>query len=647
MTVEELYSNVFQISGGIDDNNKYINLESDKINTIQLLEPTIGVTEFVVTQKDRVIQNNLPDRMAFRLPVVSINEQMIRNELITGFYVDYSSFVPSMMVEFVDMNNEMLSTNSLQDGSIIKIYIGGNGDELYYKPIRQDFIVTNIMKLNSGDQNQGEWIHYRINGILNVPMGHRKEAWSNYQCTSTQELFNLSIYTGLGFATNFTFTPIDTMKWENKEGTTFFDFMRDIATHACYSPNTFFTAFVDQYYVLNFVECHSLLSHGGKKTDTPAMIYCNIQDDKEPKVNKIQNGGKNTKTTDQIKVDKSKNESDLMNDSQKLSCYFLTNYHYYKGWSNFIESYSEISDGYSSVNEGYRKNIIYSDSNSSGGSIIKFSIPPIDNLERDSTTQQIKSLNDNITQDTYIPINLIQLNNIEYQSTENEVDKLNGVESLMNYGEVDTSNLYNLYYFSEIQNEYQMSCMKKCGLRVVLQNYNPAITKFSRIWVDLFDMNPTSSSEIKKTKEDTSNGTKWSEYIKTKNKNIIQYEDEGVMNTGNENNKKDKKNINFPRGNYNRSLSGWYVVTEFKIVFDNYDKNLKTHLVLNRIEHKPLYKDEFTTAKKAVEKYKEENRIELIYQNLDDFSYSDSTDDISTDDTSNTSTNIDDNKTSK
>ena len=626
MNLEELYRDIFPL-GSVDDNNRYINMSSKEINTIQLLEPTVGVTEFVITKKDRITMNNLPDRMAFRLPLVSINDYILRNETVTGFYVDYSSFIPTVMVEFIDMNNDMLSVNSLRDGSIIKIYIGGNGDELYYKPIRQDFIVTNIMKLNSGSQNEGEWIQYRINGVLNVPMGHRKEAWSNSPCTSMQELFNLCVYTGLGFATNFTYSTIDSMKWENTSGGTFFEFMQNIASHACYSPNTFFTAFVDQYYVLNFIECHSLLSHGGDKTDTPAMIYCNIQDDKQPNVNKKPNDGKNKKTTDQVKLNETKNESDLMNKSQKLSCYFLTNYHYYNGWSNFIESYNEISEGYSSVNEGYKKNLVYSDSNSSGwGSKSTFSIMPIDNLERASTTQQIKSLDKDVKQDSYIPLNLMQMNNFEYQKSDiSEVDKLTGVESFINLGEVDTSNMFKQYYFAEIQNEYQMTCMKKCGLRVTLQNYNPAITKFSRVWVDLFDMNPTSSQEIKKSNlSDNYKNTVWGKYKDEKNENIIQYQNEGIMNTAateEEKKKQQEKNTNYPRGNYNRSLSGWYVVTEMKIVFDNYDKNMKTHLVLNRIEHRPLYKHEYNLAKNAVDKYREENRIECVFGNIDDYSY--------------------------
>lgn len=629
MTLDEIYNNIFPL-GSVDNNNNYINKGSEDIGCIQLLEPTVGVSEFVISKKDRITANNIPERMAFRLPLVAINSSRIDSSMLTNFQLDYSGFVPTVMVEFVDMQNEMLSTNSINDGSIIKVYLGGNGDELYYKPIRQDFIVTNITKLNGGDQNQGDWIHYRVTGSLNVPIGHRKDSWSNAASTSMQELFNLAILSGLGFATNFTYETIDKMKWVSTLGQTYFDFMRYIAAHACYSPNTFFTAFVDQYYVLNFVECHSLLSHGGSKKDTPAIIYCNYQESSEPGTDKSENDGTNKTTTDQIRV--GENENDLMNADQRLSYYFLSNHRYFDSWSNYIESYNEISDGYSSMDEGYRKHVIYSDTNSGGwGTNVEFTIFPIDNMERDDLTQQIKPLSDTPTQDSYIPLNLMQTNNEEYQKDGiSDIDKMSNVESYMNLGEVDTSNMFKQYYFAEVQNDYQMRCMKKCGLKVTLQNYNPSITKFSRVWVDLYDMNPTSTLSIAQDNI-TISPDETNDYLKLKqklNENVISYKDEGVFemttkttdSSGNEVTT-EGKNTNHPMGNYNRSLSGWYVVTELKFEYNNYDRNIKTILTLNRIEHKPLYKSDYTLAKNAIDKYREENRAECIFGNIDDYSY--------------------------
>lgn len=616
MELKDIYKKIFPI-GGIDNNNRYREMTAQDINCVQLIEPTISVSELVTPFHEKMKPADIPDRMSFRIPIVSINNTIIDNRCLVNFQLDYSSFVPTIMVEFVDMNNEMLSTNSIKDGSIIKVYIGGQGDELYYKPIRQDFMITDIQKINAGEQNRGDWIQYRLRGTLNVPMGHKKRSWKNKKATTSQELFNLAIYTGLGFATNFTETTIDAMQWENNSGKTFFDFMRSIAEHACYSPNTFFTAFVDQYYVLNFVECHRLLSHGGEKTDTPAMIYAEYQQDMEPKVDKIPQDGKNIFTTDQIDVQDGRDEKN--NPTQRVSYYFITNHHFFNGWSNFIESYSEISDGYASMDEGYRKHLTYSDSNAKDwGTTREFVLTPIDNMERVDATQEIKPLPDKVAQDTYVPLNLMHTNNPEYQNGSlTSIDKMSEVESFINLGQVDTSNMFKQYYFAEIQNEYQMRCMKKCGLRLTLANYNPAITKFSRIWVDIYDMNIHSSSDIKPDLDyeiPQENKTLYDKYIEKKNENIIYYEDEGIDERSGE-------NENFPRGNYNRSLSGWYVVTEMRITFDNFKKNLKTHLVLNRIEHRPLYKDAYELAKGAIEKYRFDYKAEDIWKNIDDFSY--------------------------
>ena len=72
---------------------------------------------------------------------------------------------------------------------------------------------------------------------------------------------------------------------------------------------------------------------------------------------------------------------------------------------------------------------------------------------------------------------------------------------------------------------------------------------------------------------------------------------------------------------YNRGLSGWYVITELKYVFNRNKMRLNTILVLNRIEKKPHYRTEYNIAKGGIEKYKEDNIVEKIFSSTDDFSY--------------------------
>lgn len=616
MDINQIYTTIFPI-GGIDDNNRYIKLNGMQINTIQLLEPAIKVNQMGVSKKDMSDQNNMKDKYGYRIPMISIDGNMLEPVNITYFKLDYRGFLPLVTVDFVDPGNEQLSTIVIKDGSIVSVYIGGYGDELYYKPIRQDFIITNVKKNGGSDQNSGGYLRYRVQGKLNIPYGFRKEAWCNGDATSMQALFNLCVYTGLGFATNFTKaeTP-DVMGWVNDDATTYFDFMNKIINHACYSPNTFFTGFVDQYNVLNFVEVHSLLSHGGKKTDVPAMMYSTIPPTRIPNYD-----GKSKKTPEnQIIINKDRNETAVSNSQQQLTYYYLSNNEYFNGWTNFIEEYTEINNGSSTTSDGYINHVIFEDHNQGdwGFSNSEFNLRPIDNLEREEKTQKIKPLGE-LCQDSYIPLNLMHMTKEDYQNAENDtsVDDMSKVESFTNYGEVDTTNTFKRYYFAEAQNKYQMMCLKKCGLNVILQNYNPSVTKFSRIWVDIYDKNLTSNTQLSKSEANNNDNLKMKLYKEKKNKNIIFYKDEGRIEVK----KYHPIEKNFPRGIFNRALSGWYVVTEMTIFYSPEDNNLKMRLKLNRIEYQPAFKDEYYVAQKGVEKYKEEHLIENLLESKDDASY--------------------------
>ena len=581
-----------------DDNNRYIEMLSEDIAVIQYSEPVLKVEELKISDKSYATMGVRSDKISYYIPVVYINDFMIPQTNLTNFSLDYSSFAPQVMVEFVDMTNELLSTNVPKPGSYIKVFIGGYGDEKYYKPIRQDFVITNINKTNKtgGEyQNSGNPIKYKLTGILNVPLGFRKMPWSSSKINARQAMFNISNTVGLGFATNFsTNSDVDVMRWVNTQNKSYYDFMREITQHSCYSPYTFFTSFIDQYYVLNYVECRRLLSHGGKKTDMPQMIYNCIM----PEMDKNKTYQPN---------------DDLNSGDQKVSYYFLTNSEEFKGWTNYIEEYYELNDGYSMMSDGYKKTLTYSDKcgffNLTSKNY-KFLLTPIDNIKRDGD-RNIMSLPDHVGYDTYIPLNLRQTTNSAYINSQNLYDDPTAAESTMDIGEVDTSNNFPLYFYASVQNDFQMKNLKKCGLSVRLQNYNPAITRYSRIWLDIYDMQDNSSTQLRKNPMvDDMPLSKARDYLKDKNDNIILFKEDLEKDT--------EYQV------YNRSLSGWYVVTDMKISYNTVKdftgvtyKKLQTQLILNRIEYKPTFYSEYEMARKAIEKYKNDNLSENIMRGGD------------------------------
>jgi hypothetical protein len=537
------------------------------------------------------------------------------------------------MVEFVDMKNDMLSTNIPKPGSYIKVYIGGYGDDEYYKPIRQDFVITNISKTNKtgGEyqnyRNSSNPIKYKFTGILNVPLGFRKMSMSlsSSKINARQALFNISKKVGLGFATNFDVdNNIDKMNWMNTQNRSLFDFMKDITNHSCYSPFTFFTSFIDQYYVFNYVECHRLLSHGGKKEDLPQMIYNCILPDMDEKKKKDDNSNSGEEQQD--------NNSINENEKQLIDYYFLTNDDTYKGWTNYIEEYYEINEGYSSMSDGYSKIVEYTSRNGYldlNYKKFKFKIIPIDNLYRDNDRNiditKIPSI-ENLSlsekskkiENIYIPLNLRQTTDPTYIGENNGYSNPSLIESYVDLGEHRNlgrgrGDIFFTYPYAPVQNDFQMKNLKKCGLSVRLQNYNPAITKFSRIWVDIYDMNQNSSTQIRRNEDieelvkDNPEGDKLKKALKDKNDDIIEVKGE-------------KDNDNEYRV-YNRSLSGWYVVTDMKISYNTVKdfkgttyKKLQTQLILNRIEYKPTFYKEYENARKAIEKYSIDNISSNLYE---------------------------------
>lgn len=579
-----------------DDNNRYIDMKSEDISIIQYSEPILKVDDLNISEKGYSIIGAYPDKISYFIPVVVINDFMIPQTNITNFCLDYTSFAPQVMVEFVDMKNDMLSTNIPKPGSHIKVFIGGYGDEKYYKPIRQDFVITNINKTNkTGGEyqnypNSGNPIKYRITGILNVPLGFRKMPWSSSKINARQAMFNLSNTVGLGFATNFaTNSDTDMMRWINTQNKSYYDFMREITQHSCYSPYTFFTSFIDQYYVLNYVECRRLLSHGGDKKDLPQVIYNCIMPDME----------KNKTHLENYKMDRG---------DQKVSYYFLTNSEKFKGWTNYIEEFYEINEGQSLMSDGYNKILTYSDKcgfTDIPSKNYKFLLTPVDNLKRDDS-KNIISLEEKVTKDTYIPLNLKQTTNSAYVDSQKIYDNPTAAESRIDIGEVDTSNTFPLYFYASVQNDFQMKNLKKCGLSVRLQNYNPSITRYSRIWVDIYDMNKNSLNKIRKDNSvDKMQESKIKNILKEKNENIITFKNEMENDTDNQ--------------VYNRSLSGWYVVTDMKIIYNSVKdfkgvtyRKLQTQITLNRIDYKPTYNSEFEMAKKSIEKYKSDNNADNI-----------------------------------
>ena len=605
MRTEKFSRNLPKIKNEIadDSNNNYINLKNHEVETLQLLEPQIKPSDI----SEKIAETYDIRRTSYRIPIVYIDDYRIEQVYISSFELDYSSFVPTVSLEFLDAKNYMAGVYFPRDGSVIKIYIGGMGDEQYYKPIRQDFFITSFQSITRRSrQNYGEYMKYRVSGTLNVPYGFRKMSDSNDRISAMDALYKCAVDCGLGFATNFNEInhKCDT-PWLNPCDRQFFDYMRDIAEHCFYSKYAFYTAFIDQYYVLNFVECHRLLSHGGDPTDTPALLY-----------NMVQNVNEKKEVTEP--VDESNLDTVNIITGQEVSYYFLTNHSDFASKTNYIVEYYEINNGYTSMREGYSKHVCYPikgaglksieeknktyhgvDTNKDdiSNGILDMDIYPIDNLIENET--DVANLPYECKMDTYIPLNVAQVYaKIDRSVSSSDIYDAGSMSSSVTLTDVpDSENTFTLYPYAKIHNNYQMDCLKKCGLKVKLESYNPSISRFSRIWVDIYDTGDISNNIISRNSDATKDDIL--PFANSADEGYY-YRFEYNSETGKYDKVKSATNFNFPKGTYNRSLSGWYVVTEMKIVLNKEKGMLQTMLTLNRIEYRPMQKSVYNRARDVI-----------------------------------------------
>lgn len=503
-------------------------MKTQDCDILQIVNPTIKLRELSIPDlesrnEDGTTQQLTPrtSKVVAYVPIIVINGYRPQLTWLTSFELNLTSFMPTIMVQFIDGNNEFQSRYFPTDGSIMQVYIGSPGDETIYKPIRIDFTITSVRCVcNTGNPELGSGNVYALNGTMRIPkaMGRKSHSEEN---SSFNSLLNISKISELGFASNVDSTN-DTQKWINTNKT-FDEYVNDITTHAYIDDDNFFTSFIDPYYNLNFVEVDRLFTQDGNKDSKKSYVF--------PLVPQM-----------------SSNEE--FDAQQKETSYSLTNHTDEKGWCNYISSYNEISNANSTFQNGYRKYVQYFDYNN-----------------REFVSEYVDPLTHNT--EGMIPITKGKL--YEGEPEDNLRDEL---ASYTYFGIQDTDSQHDNFYWASVQNQFNNEESSKFGLEVILDGYYPAITRYSRIWVDIYEKN---------TMQIAINTTKASGKITD-----INYDSAPQINA--ESNKIDDYFKNLL--SRNESLSGWYVIKGVKIFLDISLGIIRHKLYLYRREMKPAKKEE-------------------------------------------------------
>jgi hypothetical protein len=314
-----------------------------KKTIIQLDKETIVLDELAIADEANTGDKGSVDKgqnrqeidYGFGIPLIKINSYMVRN--LEYFRMDLTGKIPSVIFRFVPEDEAFLYTSYPKDGDLVCLFIRSTSE--LYKPIRMDLLITEVLNQFStskiDDKSYGRGAAFIIKAEMRIPTmySHVVKAYPNK--TSFQTLRAIAKELGLGFASNESDTK-DSMTWINP-GESYFKFIHDICDSAWKGEEEFFDWWIDQHYVLNFVNIKKqLLDQSTDQTEVLAALGTERG---------LPGGLDSNHKPDEIKMP-------LM----------FTNDGYYKNYPFFVTTYAvKNSSGYIVNNFGYSRKMQFYD----------------------------------------------------------------------------------------------------------------------------------------------------------------------------------------------------------------------------------------------------------------------------------------------
>lgn len=212
------------------------------------------------SQKDPSYLPSTAQKTGAKEPYVKLAGTLVVG--IESFTIDETGFIPTVSMVFMDSQGNFAGRSFPKTDIILETYLKTGNDK--FKPIRIDFLVTSIRssakEFTGEKKGYGRGTTYIIKGELYVPNIYKNVSKSYPNLSSRDALLAVAKELGLGFAHN-DFTSADVMTWINPN-TSYMDFIKSVTKHAYEGERSFFTAFIDKYYILNFIEVNKQLKTG-------------------------------------------------------------------------------------------------------------------------------------------------------------------------------------------------------------------------------------------------------------------------------------------------------------------------------------------------------------------------------------------------
>lgn len=401
-------------------------------NILTVIEPTMELDELEITDVESGSENSdgntvkeKPSKFSTMIPLIRINSYEVQGDRLEMFELDCTGFYPTCRFSFFDRDGMFTARFFPKDGDIIQLYIRSQGDETTFKPIRIDFTVEDIKPLGGGGATNTS-PQLMVEGRMHVPNLFTEKVQFQDN-TSWNSLQTIAEELKLGYASNVEDTT-DQQIWTNPYDTAE-RFIQDITSNSYLNDDSFFTAYIDPYYYLTFVDANRFF---GQEDDleTSQMFQQNAMD--------------------------TMGSGDVEN-SDFTFPNMISNHLSMQGNARYISKYQQVNkSGQISKNNGYKRYTQYWDLNAK---------------------EFISEFVDPITNDTpgMIPVTKGRTINGEVEGPRNDQVKF---KFLGTQGD----NVHANYYYASIQNFQNLAEINKLGMVIELDTVNPAILRYSRIY---------------------------------------------------------------------------------------------------------------------------------------------------------------------
>jgi len=479
------------------------------------LEPTIKLDEFKYKSYGEQAgenpgDNNTTRDMGTEFPLIIINNYRFRSEDIKFFEISMDKAIPEILLTLVDNRSQFNAESFPRDGDVISIRLASRPKE-DYKDIRIDFDIIDVDSPNKSTLDQGDGkSKYTFSGIMKIPGIHAEQCKSYGKGTTIDHLESIATDLKIGFASN-----VDVSDDSMNCVTTYdplIDTLEDLVKHSYVNEDSFQTFCIDPFYYLTYVDLNILLNAPNDFEESLAALDIDLNDIPHPDASE----GTNQMGTKLI----------------------LTNKSVISGTNIYIDKYSLKNKTGKNVKKNGYKRVLQFFENDSEEKLVSFDVEPLTSTVLKDIEEPLKGRRDEERYKQEIKYKYVGRRN----------------------SDPETSNTHLNYNFAGIHNQQNIQELDKMSLEVELATWNPAIYRFQKIPVVIFNQ--------------TFNQTAVDSAIKNK-KQEMDFESAPSL---------DIEDDIAERETVNEFLSGFYVVGSISYIYKESTGNIRQKINLLRRE---------------------------------------------------------------